>query len=126
MEELLILVFQVIIEALLYFPWDILLYAREDSTRGSPGLLPWVVGSLGIGGLIGGLSLLFLPHVLLKWSVFRISTLIFSPVISGAVAGFFATKQRASKERVDARTHFWGAFCFTLGVVVVRFAFARR
>lgn len=126
MEELLVLVLEVLVEALIYFPWDIFLYTREVSKQGSPGVLGWSFGSLFVGSLVGGITLLLVPHVLLTSSSLRILSLFLSPILSGAVAARLASKRAKSKGIVEVRTHFWGAFMFTMGIVVVRFTFATR
>jgi len=125
MEELLILILQLLIESIAYCPWDALLYSREKSGR-DPSVITWSSFSLIMGGVLGAGSLLLLPDVLLKWHSLRIITLVGLPVLSGAIAGRMATKRTLTRDTVDVRTHFWGAAMFTLGVVVVRFAFANR
>ncbi len=127
MEELLIFLIQILIEALAYFPWDILLYSRSESGPPLPKLVGWALLSLLAGVFIGGLSaLVFAPHVLLKYGWLRVLNLVLAPYIAGALATKFALKRVGPKNPHVIRLHFWSAVMFTFGLVVVRFAYASR
>jgi hypothetical protein len=79
-----------------------------------------------VGGGLGALSLLVFSRTIISVPALRIAYLVAAPI--GAAFLFRALAARRAKKSysVVPREHFWHAFWFTLGWVVVRFVFAQR
>jgi len=126
MEDLLILLFQVLIELFINLPWDLFWYG-EPKPESKESRAFWIgIWSLIIGAGLGGISLLFFPDVISKRSSLRIFLLFFSPVFAGST-GYMAAKLRSSyRPYVVPSQHFWWSCLFTFGYVVIRFTYADR
>ncbi|MBV1775507.1 hypothetical protein KSF73_07230 [Burkholderiaceae bacterium DAT-1] len=128
METLLILILQGAGEFLLNvlaaipFEWAAARHTTEDKGQASAHCAFWSI----LGGVVGGLSLLILPLTAIHWPALRIANLLLAPLLSGYVARTLALRRAANQSDIQPRYHFWYAFCFTLGLVVIRFVFAGR
>jgi hypothetical protein len=132
-EELLILllqfVFELLFDILVWFPWDIFLWWREDKTP--PGLRlsdNWLVPLAGVvlGGILGGLSLVVVPTTILRHEAARLLNLVATPLLSGSLARALSKRRVRSGRSSDPRLHFWFAFAFSIMFLVVRFTWAHR
>jgi hypothetical protein len=132
MEDILILILQavgqILFEFFAYWPWDWFWYTTPYDNRDtkSDGTLAAVFFSIGLGALIGWLSLFVFPDVLVKWGWLRITLLFISPLGSGFMAREMARWRQKDKSFIEPMTHFWIGLCFSIGLVWVRFAFAHR
>lgn len=124
MEQVLVLLVQFLLEVglelLVYFPFD---WPWADKNRngnfGCFGLLLFA----GLGCGTGALANLFLHHLLIPWAWLREVNLLLAPLFSGYVSWLVA-KWRSGRTAGDRPFwHFWSAFVFTLGFVLIRFAF---
>ena len=93
----------------------------EESETGCGPLFGFAV----LGGIIGGLSLLFAPHAILPHPWMRIANLIVAPILAGALSALVASWVSPRRGWVPSH-HFWRAFCFALGFGLVRFAYIHR
>jgi hypothetical protein len=56
----------------------------------------------------------------------RIAALIASPILAGVISYVVAKLRKGLGHVVESRHHFWYAFTFTLGLSIVRFAYAHH
>jgi len=128
MEEILVIVFQFLIEftinALSHLPVDWPSKKRRTPERESMWALCLL--SLAGGALLGWLSLLVFDYALLQPGWLRIVNLFASPVASACLAQFIAARRAATNPMLIPRNHFWYGFWFSVGVAVVRFSYASR
>ena len=132
MEDLLILIIQATVEVFFelfsYLPWDWWWYARpfdtEEEGRFSFGW--WLFLSVIIGGVLGYFSVYVCPTVIVRFAWLRIALLFTSPLASGCIARHMAERRQKQGRISDPNAHFWLSFCFSLGLVWIRFAFAHR
>jgi hypothetical protein len=120
MEAFLVVLGEILIEFVvqmaLYFPFD-----RPGSSSNTGNFFVLI-----LGGALGGLSLFVFQSTLIDWPALRIANLVVAPLAAGFLFRAVA-RQRAKKNYgVVPRDHFWRAFWFTLGWLVVRFVWARR
>ena len=132
-EELLIVLLQFVFELLFHLigwlPWDILLSWRE--LKVGPGKHPsdyWLIPLCGflLGGVLGGMSLIFLKTTILQYAWMRMANLLVAPLICGGLATALARWRIRRGESSNARLHFWFAFAFSVGLLIVRFTWAQR
>lgn len=128
MEELLILLlqglaelaFNILINLPFHWPWR--KRAERPSGIGFPVAGIW----LALGCLLGWASTILLPHTLLQLAALRILNLIAAPVAAAYLAQALARRAAQNRPEFHPRTDFWQAFWFTLGFVLLRFAYARH
>lgn len=84
--------------------------------------LLWFIG----GCLLAGLSLLIFKHSLIESSGLRITNLALAPLTSAFISEAIAKRRSKMNPFIIPRNHFWQAFWFTLGLVVIRFAYTAR
>ena len=133
MEELLVVIFQligqVIFELLAYTPFEWLWWREpltDSRSEGESSILGFRLLTILAGGLVGWASLYFFPDVMVKFGWMRVALLVVSPLGSGLIAKTMA-EIRARKDSLEnPMSHFWFAFCFSIGLVFVRFTFAHR
>ena len=131
MEEILIVIFQflfeTVLEGLLYLPFDWLEKKSDPSEESKPvsNETLVVIGAAVLGGVLGGISLIVMPHTWIRSDVLRICNMLLAPLISAGSAWMIASHRRASR-RTSPRTHALFGFTFTLLFVLVRFAWAYR
>jgi len=131
MEDILILIIQGIIEFLFelfgYLPWDLWWYARpKEGDESDFGFGVWLFSSVILGGTLGYISVFVFPNVIIKFGWLRIALLFLSPLASGFFARQMALHREERGRISDSETHFWLSFCFSMGLVWMRFAFAHR
>ncbi len=125
MEELLIAIIQFVLELLLEvlanlpIDWPSRKRSAPESANVAWRCLLWCGG----GALLGGLSLLPLPHSLIQLPALRIANLVLAPPLSGALSWWLTQRHSRHNANLLPRYHFWRAFAFTLGLVAVRFAY---
>lgn len=126
MEELLTVILQFVLELLLEalanlpFDWPSRKRSEPESDPPLRRCLLWCGG----GALLGGVSLLLLPHSLIQLPALRIANLLLAPLLSGAVSWRLTQRRSRRNGNLLPHNHFWQAFGFTLGLVAVRFAYA--
>jgi hypothetical protein len=79
-----------------------------------------------VGGGLGALSLLVFSHTIISAQGLRIAYLVAAPIAAAFLFRAIATRRAKKSYSVVPRDHFWHAFWFTLGWVLVRFVFAQR
>ena len=134
MEELLIVILQVSLEivaqVLLELPWDLALGSgerRSDAVEKKPNYLAWSISSLVVGALVGGVSLLVVPHTLIRSSQFRVAYLFLAPIASASTALLLSRIQRSGNRAwVRPTMHGLCAFLFAVTLTTIRFAYAER
>ena len=87
---------------------------------------PWLasVGDVLIGAILGGLSLLVFPRLLVAARL-RTANLFVTPVVSGALLGLFGLWRRRDDDVTPPFDRFVDGFLFALAFAVVRFFFAK-
>lgn len=132
MEDILILIIQGIVEFLFelfgYLPWDLWwdtrpFDAKDEDNSSYEWILLW---SAVVGGFLGYFSTFIFPNVIIKFGWLRIALLFISPLVSGFVASLMAQNRQKKGLASDPTSHFWLSFCFSMGLVWIRFAFAHR
>ena len=128
MEELLIVIIQFLFEFVLNvlsnipFDWP----SRNRTTPEPEGIsLRCFMGFCG-GCLLAGVSLLIAKHTIIAISGLRIANLVLAPVASAVLSKSIASHRARDNPFIIPRNHFWQAFWFTLGLVLIRFAYASR
>lgn len=128
MEELIVVIFQFVIEftlnALGYLPAD--WPSKRRKTPESENLRPLCFLWLVAGGVVGGLSLLIFDYALLQPTWLRLANLLVSPLASAYLAQFVARRRAHTNPFIVPRNHFWYGFWFSLGLAFIRFAYASR
>ncbi len=123
MEEVLVVVlqvfFEVVIQLLGWWPLDV----STGSDRVDRGC-GWLLLHAFVGGLLGFLSALIAPQLLLPFAWLRVANLVVAPLAAGGLAYLFARWAKARGNAFDPRTHFWHGFLFALMFGAARFAFA--
>jgi ABC-type Fe3+ transport system permease subunit len=70
--------------------------------------------------------LLVVKHTVVSVSALRIANLVLAPVASAFLSEAIANHRAKENPFIIPRNHFWQALFFTLGLVLVRFAYASR
>lgn len=129
MEEILVAIFQFLLELIgqtlvwnvLYLPFDFSSFRDFPTGRAGYTVLAF------LGGLICGWILLIpFPSTSIHLPWLRIATLIASPVLAGSISYVVAELRAGLGHTVESRHHFWYGFTFTLGLAIVRFAYAHH
>jgi hypothetical protein len=102
--------------------WPSKQQAASDDKNNVGGWLIWVLA----GGLMAGLSLVFFNHTFIPTSELRIANLFLSPIASGFLTQHIAKQRAKTNPNIVPHHHFWQAFWYSSGFVVVRFAYALR
>ncbi len=127
MEEILLALLELFLEALVWFPVDFGGSRRFGQVRQvvrTPGHLAWSsLPFLIAGAVLGGLSLLVFPTALVRSVPLRATHCMLSPFLAGWLARALA-RRGARLNPVRPRLGFWRAFFLTAGFAVVRFGFA--
>lgn len=128
MEELLIIVLQFLFElalnVLANIPFD---WPSRNRRRPEPERIGWWCVFWFIGGcVIGYISLFFLRQTLISVGALRMLNLLIAPLASASLSQAIARRRAQTNYNIVPRNHFWQAFWFTLGLVLVRFAYAAR
>ena len=128
MEELLIVAVQFLFELAfnvlvdLTFEWPF----RNRNRPEPDAILVWCVVWYGLGCLIAGASLIVLSHSVISVPALRIVNLVASPVTAALLSKAIARRRARTNGFIVPRNHFWMAFWFTLGLALVRFAYAKH
>jgi hypothetical protein len=132
-ELLLVLVqflFDLLVDTVISIPVD-WLFGREERARHSRGLeppsnAPILVGAAVVGSVLGGMSLVVLPHTLLRFGWMRVLNLVLAPALSGALA-YQASQRRRTRGAVsDDELHAVSAALLSFAFVGVRFLWGLR
>ena len=82
-----------------------------------------VIRYLVFGAVVGGLSLLLLPNLLIKIYWLSIANIFFTPIIAGCcMLGLGVFRSKIGNEKILLNTFAYG-FCFALAMALVRFFF---
>jgi hypothetical protein len=122
MEEILVVIGQLLIDFFLQVGFYTAVRGPLAAWRPVPANFVLLV----VGGVLGALSLLVFRFTLIDWPSLRIANLVVAPVAAGFLFRGLAKRRARKSYSVVPREHFWHAFWFTLGWVVVRFLWARR
>jgi len=128
MEDLIIAILQGLFEFLLeifsYSPLDLPSFHRKSQESDT------IAGKCFIWFLVGGglacLSMFFLKHTWISHPTLRIANLVVAPLASAFISQAIARRRTRNNPFIIPRNHFWQAFWFTLGIVIIRFAYAVR
>jgi len=127
-EEIVVLLIQFVVEILLqavvYLPFDFSFYRDEKSGERSG--CGWMSVYLILGGGLGALSLLIAPRLLLDSIALRVGNLILAPLAAGGLSWAVSEWRRGRGAVVCPRSHFWFGFWFALAFGGVRLAYAAR
>jgi len=81
------------------------------------------VGYLIWGGIIGGLTLLIFPTLMIKNPALRIINLIISPIVAGlAMSALGAWRRKKGQDTLRIDSFMYGAL-FAFGLAIVRFLY---
>jgi hypothetical protein len=120
---LLQLVGELLVEILIYLPFDWPLPKTRDLERTGPGVAILYVL---LGATLGGLSIAVLPDVLLPYGWLRLLNLVLAPLVCGAVSWQVARWRARGSRGTRPRNHFWYGAGFVFAFATVRFIFATR
>lgn len=125
--EILGFIFEAIGEYILAAIWDLMLRAVGEvfQTSELPNPVLAAFGYVLIGLTTGGLSLLFLPHRLIRHSRVPGVSLIISPVMTGLMMALTGKILRRRRKTVTRMESFGYGFAFAFGVALVRFFWAK-
>jgi hypothetical protein len=126
MEEIVALIFQFIIEVGVQIFGGAAIDAAESRRRKvkDEAGCGWIIVYAAFGAILGGLSLLVAPTLMLPNMGLRVANLVASPLLAGLMS-YLAAKHIFSDGR-DPDQHFWRGCLFAFAFGVVRFAFAGR
>src|SRR6266478_9228725 len=84
---------------------------------------PWLacIGYMFLGGVAGGLSLLFFPHPLVHPSRVPGLSVVISPVLAGLGMSLVGSTLRKRNKKAMQMESFGYGFAFALGMALVRF-----
>jgi cytochrome c biogenesis protein CcdA len=121
------IVWEAVGEYLLAAIWDLLLRVVGEvfNTSEAPSPVLASFGYIFLGLLTGGLSLLFLPHRMIRHSRIPGASLIIGPLITGFMMSATGSFLRQRNKRVTRIESFGYGFAFALGVALVRFFWAK-
>lgn len=125
MEELLAVLFQIFFEVVLQAFGSVPINFTTRSEKLDRGC-GWVLLHGGAGGLLGYLSTLVAPKLLLPYTALRIGNLLVAPLLAGGIAYLFARWARSRGNNYDPTDHFWHGVLFAFMFGAARFAFAER
>jgi len=83
------------------------------------------IGYVFLGGVAGGLSLLFFPHPLVHPSRVRGLSLVISPVLAGLGMSLVGSTLRKRNKKAMQIESFGYGFAFAFGMALVRFFFTK-
>lgn len=130
MEEILIVVItflgQLLLESLLYFPWDMFVIFHEKYRGGKYNKFGWALISLLVGMTVGIISVGIFSDAVLPFSWLRVLNLIVAPFLAGALALRMSRRRNQKELTSDNKLHYLVAFLFTLGLLGVRFVFTAK
>jgi hypothetical protein len=98
--------------------------AAEVDTTEFKGPLLACIGYVILGGVTGGLSLLFFPHPLFHPSRIPGLSVVISPVLAGLGMWMVGTSLRKRNKKAMQIESFGYGFAFAFGMALVRFLFA--
>jgi hypothetical protein len=126
MEDFLVALLQCLLEFLIeivsYLPFDWPFPSSLESDSLFAKCFWWFVG----GSALAAVSLCFLKHTWISFSVLRIANLILAPITAAFFSHAVAWRRSQSQPSIIPRNHFWQSFWFTTGLVIVRFVYAVR
>lgn len=126
MEEILIALIQFFIELTLnvfiQLPFD--LPSKYRTTPEPKTVWPYCFGWFVFACILSALSLFVFKHTFISSSTLRVLNLFLTPIVSGFISYFIAKRRSEANDYILPRNHFWQAFWFTLGFVMIRFAYA--
>lgn len=128
MEELLVVVIQFVIEfivdvvANIPFDWP----SRNRTTPERESVVGECVLWPLLGAALAGASLLIFPRTMIGLPTLRIVNAALAPFASAFLSFLIAQRRAQNNPNLIPRNHFWRAFWFTTGLVIIRFAYAAR
>jgi hypothetical protein len=130
MEELIILVLsfigELLIESLIYFPWDLFIGSYERKNEGKLNTFGWCVVSLFLGIGMGYASTLIFPNIIFDYTWLRIINLLVAPLLAGALAVKMSKRREQKDLTTNNKLHYLVGFLFTLGLVGARYVLAQK
>ena len=126
MEEILIVITQFLFEFTLDvlgsfpFDWPSRNRTKPESERVFLSRFIWFCG----GCALAGVSLVVSKHSIIAIPALRIANLVLAPLVSAYLSQAIASYRAQENRFIIPRNHFWQAFSFTLGLVLIRFAYA--
>jgi len=124
-EEILVVLFQIFFEFLLQFFGSVPINFSFGSARAER-RWGWLLLHAVVGGLLGALSTLLVPNLVLPYAALRIANLIVAPVLAGGIAYLFARWAKSRGHAFDPVAHFWHGVLFAFLFGAARFAFAQH
>lgn len=67
--------------------------------------------------------MLIFDHTLVTHPTLRFASLIVTPLLAGGLSLVLASYRQHSRDNVEPIVHFWQAFWFALGFVLIRFIY---
>ena len=128
MEELIVFILsfvgELLVEILLYFPWDLFVGSYERKKDEELNVFGWCILSLLIGIGVGAFTVFVVPNIIFDSSWLRITNLILAPFIAGFIA-LKMSKRRGQKHlNSNNKLHYLVGFLFTFGLVCTRYVMA--
>lgn len=120
-EVLAEVVLQIVAEALFEFGFYSLAEALNRRRRSSPFLAS--IGYLLWGGIIGALTIIIFPALMIKNPILRVLNLLISPIIAGsAMSAIGSLRKRKGQDLLRIDSFLYGAL-FAFGLAIVRFLY---
>lgn len=70
--------------------------------------------------------MLIVKHTIIAISILRMVNLVLAPIASAYLSKRIANRRSKDNPFIVPRNHFWQAFWFTLGLTLIKFAYATR
>lgn len=125
MEELVIFILQIVVEVGIQIFGSLGVdfasgWLRDEKGEDGCG---WLILFAVFGAILGGISLLIFPKVLLTTVGLRVANLILAPILAG---GLSAAAAEVGIVKGKWTIHFWRGFWFALPFGLMRFLFGER
>jgi hypothetical protein len=79
-----------------------------------------------LGAAVAWVSLWIHRHTVFTFPSLRIANVILAPIVSGYISRAYNRLRTLRNDAVPLQDRFWQGFSFTLGLVLIRFAYATR
>jgi ABC-type molybdate transport system permease subunit len=124
MEELILLALaeigSFIFNAILYFPWDMLMAVFEEKSR-KPIYIVAIILTILVAVALAKLSVWILDEPIIPFGWARLINLCLAPFVAGYIALRMSRRRGNRGKHSNSKFHYFVAFVFTLAFVATRY-----
>lgn len=126
MEEVLVVALQLFFEFFVQLLGSGLLDTASRGTSAKNDGCFYILLHTVVGGGLGFVSTLIVPHLVIPFLWLRLLNLVVAPLVAGSISYGFASWAKSKGNAHDPDSHFLHGFLFALMFGLARFAFAAR